>query len=82
MGSFKDGLMDWFERNEGDLMEDYAEYLLEHKDIVDEVFYFDTSDNGILERAKRARQAWETWLEATYNNRPVMEPEDMPGSGR
>jgi hypothetical protein len=82
MGSYKDGFSDWVESREGDLMTEYAEYILEHKDIVDEVFYFDASDKVVLERAKRAKEAWENWLEATYNDRPCMEPEDMPGSER
>ena len=56
-------LDDWLERNEGDLRYQYAEYLANKKldHLVEQVFWWEAMTD-----AKKAREAWEKWLWASY----------------
>lgn len=63
---------DWLEREEGDLRYEYAEYLaqkdLDH--LVEQVLWWEA-----VKDANKAREAWETWVWATYEEACASGPE-------
>lgn len=63
---------EWLEREEGDLRYEYAEYLADKKldHLVEQVFWWEAMTD-----AKKAREAWETWVWATYEEACASGPE-------
>ena len=59
----KPSFEDWLASNKGDLRYEYAEYLANKKldHLVEQVFWWEA-----ITDAKKAREAWETWLWATF----------------
>lgn len=70
---------DWLDQNEGDLRYQYAQYLAEKKldALVDVVFWFEChmTDTERINAQIKARNAWETWVWATYEEACASGPE-------
>ena len=82
--------MDWAESRQEFLDDDILGHLLNHKSASEDfLIYLDEQDPELVQKRinewikTREGQKWYTnTLEAMIDDRPEMEPEDMPGSDR